>query len=456
MSQAFAGAETSGTTADNAKLFLRDGWGIQSSAKVAERGDVLSAAGYQAKGWYPARVPSTVVGTLVENKVLPDPYFGMNLRSFPGCTYPIGANFSKLEMPQDSPYRASWWYRTEFRLPAGYRGQSVRLHFDGINFRANVWLNGRQVADANDVAGTFRLFELDITETARPNEVNTLAVEVFAPKSDDLAWTWVDWNPSPPDKDMGLFRDVYVTAGGPVTVRFPHVITKLDVPSLDAARLTVSAEVSNTAAREVSGTLRGRIEGARFSQPVKLAPRETKTVAFTPEQFRQLNVKRPRLWWPVHMGEPNLYDLELEFETGGRISDRQATRFGIREVTSELDAQSHRLFKVNGRKVLIRGGGWAGDMLMRVTPERVETEMKYVRDMNLNAVRLEGKLEPDFFFDLADRYGILVMAGWCCCDHWEHWQHRPDYKEGPTWDKEDYRIAAASLADQIRRLRNHP
>src|SRR5229473_6638850 len=180
------------------------------------------------------------------------------------------------------------------------------------------------------------------------------------------------------------------------------------------------------------------------------------SVSFAPEQFPQLNLLHPRVWWPVHLGAQNLYDLEMEFAEDGKVSDRQSTRFGIREITSELDNQNHRVFKVNGRNVLIRGGGWASDMFLRFMPDRLRTEFQYVKDMNLNTIRLEGQLQPDYFFDLADEYGILIMAGWCCCSHWEHWQHRNDYKEGPVWDKEDYDIAAKSQADQIRRLRSHP
>jgi exo-1,4-beta-D-glucosaminidase len=445
---ALAGGET--------RLPLKENWTIKSSAQVKEKGDVLSVASYAPRDWYAARVPSTVVGTLVQDKVYPDPYVGMNLRSLPGCTYPIGKIFSNLEMPPDSPYRSSWWYRTEFPLPANYRGQKVWLHFDGINFRANVWLNGRRIAGADEVAGTFRLFEFDITEAARAGEQNTLAVEVFPPRVDDLAWTWVDWNPTPPDKDMGIWRDVYITASGPVTIRYPQVITRFDLPSLDIAHLNVNAEVRNTTGSEINGTLRGRIDNQEFSQSVKLGPGENRVVAFAPEQFRQLNLARPRVWWPAYLGRQDLYDLQLEFETGSGVSDQQTTRFGIRQVTSELDQKGHRIFSINGQRILIRGGGWANDMMLRHDPERLEAEMRYVRDMHLNAIRLEGKLESEELFDLADRYGILVMAGWCCCDHWEHWERRDDYKDGPTWDDEDYRIAALSQADQIRRLRNHP
>ncbi len=290
----------------------------------------------------------------------------------------------------------------------------------------------------------------------RAGELNTLAVEVFPSQPDDLGWTWVDWNPTPPDKNMGIFRDVYLTSSGPVTLRYPQVITHFELPSLEHARLTVNADVQNASEAVVEGTLSARIEGLRFSQNVKLGPHETRSVTFTPDEFPRLNFSHPRLWWPVPMGTPSLYHLIMEFETGGKISDRQDTRFGIREIASELDNQNHRVFKVNGRNVLIRGGGWASDIFLRFTPERLRSEFEYVKDMNLNTIRLEGQLQPDIFFDLADQYGILIMAGWCCCSHWEHWTHRPDYEEGPTWDKEDYEIAAKSQTDQIRRLRNHP
>jgi exo-1,4-beta-D-glucosaminidase len=209
----------------------------------------------------------------------------------------------------------------------------------------------------------------------------------------------------------------------------------------------VSAELVNGTKHAVSGTLKGEIEGIAFSQEVRLAGNETKVVKFTPDKFAQLKIDNPRLWWPIQVGTPNLYTLKLQFETGGAVSDESATRFGIREVTSILDEQNHRVFRINGKNILIRGAGYTFDMMLRTSPEKQEAELKYVRDMNLNTVRLEGKLEDDHFFDLTDQMGILVTAGWCCCDHWEKWDN---------WKDEDHSIAAASLRDQIRRLRGHP
>src|SRR5258705_11291584 len=309
--------------AQPAKLYLRKGWTIQSSAKVIETGDVLSKNEFQPQNWYPAAVPSTVVGILVEDKIYPDPLVGQNLRIMTGCSYPVGANLSNLPMPDDSPFRVSWWYRTELRIPPSYRGQNIWLHLDGINFRANIWLNGRKVAASDQIAGTFRTHELNITNMARVGALNTLAVEVFPSQPDDLGWTWADWNPTPPDKNMGIFRDVYLTSSGPVTFRYPQVVTQLDLPSIETAQLTINGERLDSTAGAVAGTIVAQIENIKLSQKVKLGPQETKSVSFSPAEYPQLDFSQPRLWWPVHMGSPNLYTLGMQFETAGKISDRQ-------------------------------------------------------------------------------------------------------------------------------------
>jgi len=291
------------------------------------------------------------------------------------------------------------------------------------------------------MAGAWRLFEFDVTAAAKPGGTNSLAIEVFPSLPHDLAITFVDWNPQPPDKNMGLWRDVYVTATGPVAVRFPAVATRLNSPANDLAQLTVKAELKNAARQAVEGVLKGKIESIEFSQPVRLGPGETRTIRFTQD------LAHPRLWWPAQAGPQNLYPLDLRFEVNGRVSDSSHIEFGVRQVTSEIDGQGHRLFHINGKNILIRGAGYTFDMLLRASPERQEAELRYVRDMNLNAVRFEGKLEDDHFLELCDRYGILIMAGWCCCDHWEQW---------PQWDQEDQTIAAESLRDQLRRLARHP
>jgi exo-1,4-beta-D-glucosaminidase len=418
---------------------------LQSSRKVDESGEALSKPEFQPKGWYTVTVPTTVVSALGKNKVLPDPFFGMNLRQFPGVGYPIGANFSNLPMPPDSPYLIPWWYRKTFTLPADYKRKTIWLNFRGINYRANLWLNGKQVANSDQVAGAWRTYEFNVTALAKPGAENVVAVEVFAPTETDLAITFVDWNPAPPDKNMGLWREVYLRPSGPAAVRYPAVISHVDASG--NAQLTVTALLKNSNDHSVKGTLKGRIESVEFSEDVELAPGESKDVAFEPEKIPQLNFSNPRLWWPAQMGKPELYPLHLEFQVDGQTSDQADIQFGIREVTSEVDQNGSRVYSVNHKRILIRGGGWTPGMMLRENSQRLHDEFRYVEDMGLNTIRLEGKLETDEFFDLADRKGILVMAGWCCCDHWEHWGR---------WKPQDFDIAKASLTDQLYRMRSHP
>jgi exo-1,4-beta-D-glucosaminidase len=432
--------------AQAAPIPLTKGWTLQSSAKVADKGEVLSTAKAVTKGWYPVTVPTTVFAGLVQNGVSTDPYFGTNLRSAPGVTYPIGKNFSNLPMAEDSPFAVSWWFRKTFNLPADYRGKTIWLHFGGINYRANVWLNGKQVATQESIAGAYRSYQLDVTEAARPGGSNVLAVEVFAPKEHDLAITFVDWNPLPPDKAMGLWREVSVSASGPVALRHPMVATEL-TPDHARADLTVRVLAKNASGKPVEAKVSGRIAKIEVSQTVSLAAGEEKEVTFAPAEHPQLKIAGPRLWWPAQMGEPVLHDLALEVAVGGKVSDRASARFGIRTIESSLDANKKRLFTVNGKKILIRGAGWSSDLMLRYDPARVEDELRYVQDMGLNTIRLEGKLEPEHLFDEADRRGILVMAGWCCCDHWEKWQN---------WKPEDSGVAERSLRDQLLRMRIHP
>ena len=429
------------------RFALVDGWSLRSSAEVGESGGVLSTIRYQAKDWYPVTVPATAVAALIQNRIYVDPLYGMNLRSIPGTTYAIGANFSNVAMPKDSPFAVPWWYRKEFTLPASYGGKIIWLTFGGINYRADIWLNGKRIAASDEVAGAWRAYEFNITDSALPGKTNVLAVEIWGQSETDLAITFVDWNPQPPDRNMGLWRGVEISATGPVAVRHPAVMSKVSSPANDNAWLTATVLLKNATAGPIKGTLRGRIEKLDFAQDVELGPSESRDVTFDPERFPQLKISNPRLWWPAQMGRPNLYSLTMEFDVNGAVSDRAETQFGIREITSELNADKKRVFSINGKKLLIRGGGWAMDMLLRQNPQRQEDELRYVQDMGLNTVRLEGKLEADGFFDLADRNGILIMAGWCCCDHWERWA---------KWAPLDHKIAEDSLRSQMYRLRGHP
>jgi exo-1,4-beta-D-glucosaminidase len=447
--------------ATSTRLDLHTGWQLQSACVLQGSttgpaglknsnhpgldGEILSSQLYRPIGWVPTTVPSTVVAAQVAAGLIKDPFYGMNLRKLPGMDYPVGSMFSNLAMLDTSPYKCGWWYRTQFRLPAGFAGQSVALHLDGVNYRADVWLNGKQIATKDDIVGTWRVFEFNLSVGLLYFGENVLAVEVFPPTPDDLAITWVDWNPAPPDKNTGLFREVYMTASGAVKLRYPYVATKLD-DDFKSAQLTPVVEAWNAMGHAAKADILWEIEDKKVHQEVSLEGDQKKSITFDPAQFPELAIRDPKLWWPHEMGTPTLYRARVSVTVEGKPSDSRDVTFGIRQVTSEMN-NGHTLFKINGKPVLVRGGGWAPDMLLRSSPERMEAEFRYLRDLGLNTIRLEGKLEAQSFYDLADKYGVLIMAGWCCCDMWERWNE---------WGNEQYRVAQASMRDQMRLLRNHP
>ena len=426
---------------------LRDDWQLQSACKTTADGASISAAQFAIDGWVKASVPNTVLAAQVKAGLFPDPYYGDNLRKIPGTTYPVGQNFSNLPMAADSPYACGWWYRKQFSAPVlASKDDRLWLHFGGINYRGEVWVNGHKIADPSAVAGAYRTYDFDVTDVITLGEPNVVAVKATAPTEKDLGINWVDWNPCPPDKDMGLWGAVDLVETGPVTVRSPLAVTHFTDEALSRADLTIYAELHNSTGNPIRGIVSGTAAGAKFEKPVGLAPHEDQTIVFSPEQFPALRIQNPRAWWPRQMGEPHLEHLSVSFATQGRPSDEQSVNFGVREITSELTVNGSRLFRVNGKPILIRGAGWSQDMLLRTDDKRLRDQLKLVQDMNLNTIRLEGKLETEDFFRLADERGILVMLGWCCCDHWEQWK---------DWTPEDLTIATASLRSQMLRLRHH-
>ncbi|HEV2103992.1 MAG TPA: glycoside hydrolase family 2 TIM barrel-domain containing protein [Candidatus Acidoferrum sp.] len=428
-------------------IFLHGNWRLESSCKLTAQAEAISVPGFDDSKWHPALVPGTVVGALVADKTLPDPNYGKNLNSFPGAFTDNKRQAANLDMPADSPFRCSHWFRTEFAAPAAFTNRAIWLHFLGINYRANIWLNGKQLADRNEVAGAYRAYEFSIGDLLHREGKNALVVEIFAPEKNDLGLTWVDWNPTPPDKDTGMWREVFLTSSGEVTLRHPFANAKLD-SAYKSAALTLSAELRNTSDHAVKATFVVDVADIHVAQPVELAAKETKIVRFSPDQFPQLKLASPRLWWPYQMGEPYLYTAKFRVEISEATSDSASVPFGIREVTSELTETGGRLFKVNGKRVLIRGAAWTSDMLLRWDSKKIDADLAYVKDMGLNSIRLEGnKPDRDEFFDKTDKLGILVMTGWICCDAWEHWN---------KWTPETKKIAAASMVDQASRLRNHP
>jgi exo-1,4-beta-D-glucosaminidase len=439
-----ASSASAGPAAETQKPLILDGiWRVQSSCVDKSAPEAISTAGFSDSAWHKAEVPGTVVGALVADGTLPDPNYGTNLRKYPGMNF-TGRLFANADVPADSPFHCSHWFRTEFTVPS--RTLARYLHFLGINYRANIWLNGTRIADKNEVAGTFRFYEFRVDKLLKKGEKNALAVEVSAPEKTDIGLSWADWNPTPPDKGMGIWREVFLSSSGKVALRAPFVSSRVD-PSNTSAELTLSAELRNATDQPVKAVLQAEIESIKVSQPVELNAGETRVVTFAPDKFPRLKLAKPRLWWPYQMGDPNLYNARFRVGTGKEISDTASVTFGIRQVASEFTAEGNILFKVNGKRVLIRGAAWAPDILLRWSGKKLDQDLAYVKHMGLNTIRLEGKLDREEFFDKTDRLGILVMPGWMCCDAWERWK---------TWTDETRKIAAASQTDQITRLRNHP
>lgn len=415
-------------------------WQIQSSDKAQENGAEISSAGFSTRDWYPVSGRATVMAGLLENGTYKNVFYSDNLRAVqaPDASGSLFVN--------------PWWYRTEFTLPAVKHGLHTLLRTNGMIASADVWVNGHLVADHATVAGAYPVHELDVTSWVHAGS-NILALRVHpADPRRSLSIGWVDWNPTPPDNNMGPWRGVDIAQTGPVQLRFAHVTSALSLPDLAHAALTVKVEARNLDTAPHDATITGVVAGVSLRRTVHLAPGETQTVAFTPTTDPGLDLSHPNVWWPTGMGAHPLYALQMAATVDGATSDQVGTTFGIRSISSRLTKQGYRQFLINGMPILIRGAGWAPDMFLRDDPARMEAEFSYVRNLGLNTIRSEGKLENARFYELADRDGIMILAGWECCDKWES----AAKTGGAPWDAADMKVAQASMTSEARLLRNHP
>ncbi len=438
---------------------LADGWTLTEADEATADAERISAAGYDTTDWTPvARMPGTVLQILQDAGVYPDLYYGTNLRT---------------EVPQDL-YKKDWWYRTTFTAPPGR--QTYLLDLPGINYRAEVWLNGHRVADRRRIVGMYVNHELDVTPWIAAGESNTLAVRVTPEQAIqdvdgvELADSWYDWinwrylgyqHPGGnggvsfvPDRNAGVWKPVQLSAFGPVGIGPAAVNTELPLPATDSARLTVYASLRNYTGALVRGVLTATIsragkESIRISQPVAMQPGEDREVVLSPDEFEQLRLSRPDLWWPYTMGSPDLYELRLDFIQNDTATASSSLKFGIRTVTQGRDTGARGgnfYLNVNGREFPVRGATYTPDLLYKYDPKRDAAILNYVKDLGLNMLRLESKIASPRLVEMADEMGIPLMYGWMCCNQWERWQQ---------WDDEDRRVAGESLRSQITMLRSH-
>ena len=422
-----------------------DHWQIQDSAKAQQSGADISSTGYSTEGWYPVTGRATVMAGLLENNAFKDSTFKNDVF--------YSDNLRAVQVPDSSGnlFVTPWWYRAEFKLPKNLAGRHTLLRTNGVIASADVWINGHLVADHADVAGAYPVHEFDVTRWTHTG-ANILAMRVHPtdPRM-SLSMGWVDWNPTPPDNNMGPWRGVDIVQTGPVQLSYPYVLPTLS-PDLARATLVVKVEAKNLDTVAHDATITGTVAGVPIQQAVHLAPGQTQVVSFSSTSTPGLALDHPKIWWPVGMGEHPLYPLEMTAAVDGAASDRATATFGIRSVSSSLTRQGYRQFFINGKPLLIRGGGWAPDMFLRDDPARMEAEFSYVLNLGLNTIRSEGKLENQRFYDHADRTGVLILAGWECCDKWES----AAKTGGAPWTDADMKVAEDSMASEARLLRNHP
>lgn len=442
-------------------------WQMCRHRDLSSGGAVISTPGFVTTNWQEAIVPGTVLNSLVHDGIYPDPYFGLNNAHeenlIPDIS-DVGRDFY------------TYWFRTEFKVPKSYADKQVWLQFDGINYRAKIWLNGHKLGE---MAGMFKRGLFNITDAVHISGANALAVLVqpvdypggFRQKGKTIraagenrnggdgeigrnitmlmtvGWDFT-FTDGIRDRNTGIWRDVKLFATGPVALRHPYVESHLPIPALAPAEEIVSVDAVNTSSKPQNGVLIARIKEANIEikKPVSLLPGETQTVRLTPEEHEALKMAQPHLWWPLNQGDQFLYHLSLEFVQNNReVSDRLETHFGIRDIRSDRNTPDHsREFIVNGKRLFLHGSNWIPEAMCRNSPERTAAELRYTKQAGVNFLRLwaGGVAESDEFYDLCDKYGILVWT--------EFWL------TGDTKLPDNPNLYRANVADTILRLRNHP
>ena len=432
---------------------LASGWQLQDVAKTPQTGAVVAAAGFSTAGWYTATVPGTVLATLVNNHVYPEPLYGENNRP---------------EIIPESLARTSYWYRTTLQIPKSYAGERIWLNFEGINYSSAIWVNGVQVGTTR---GAFMRGIFDITANVQPGKQAVVAVLVSPqPHPGDphehtlrdgtgknggltaidgptfLSTIGWDWIPAIRDRDTGIWQKVFLSATGPVVVKDPLVTTDLPLPRTDSTEIAVQATVENVTGKPVKGILTGSIEEISFERSIELAPHTKQIVAFDSKTTPALHLVNPRLWWPNGYGAQNLYKLHLSFKLGSQVSDAQDVSFGVRKIGYSVPGTDNLTISVNGVPIFIRGGNWGLDeALKRIPRERLEAEIRLHALANLNLIRnWVGQSTSEDFYELCDKYGILLWD--------EFFQPNPSDGPNPT----DIDTYIANVREKILRFRNHP
>jgi beta-galactosidase/beta-glucuronidase len=433
-------------------LYLTGGnWKLQRANFVSPSGNDISKANFDDSDWIIATVPGTVLTGYLNIGAIPDPNYGDQ----------------QLQI-SDAYFTADFWYRNSFIVPDSYSGKHIFLHFDGINWKADIYVNGQ---NAGRIEGAFIRGKFDITNYVTPGE--TAYIAVYIHKNDtpgsvsvqtsasagpnggalgadnptihaSVGW---DWLPTIRGRNTGIQDNVFLSASKDVSIKDPFVITKLPLPDTQSADLSITVDLQNNTSANVSGILKGAINpGNRtFTQNVSLNASELKTVTLDKSLIAGLSIENPQLWWPNGYGEQFMYDLSLTFEAGGVVSDTKTVPFGIREITTTTDNDVLTVF-VNGKRIFLRGGNWGlSESMLRLDEEGYDNRVRLHKEENFTMIRnWVGQTGSDYFYRACDKYGILIWD--------DFWLANPG--DGP--DPNDPNMFMNNARDKIKRVRNHP
>ncbi|WP_109487627.1 glycosyl hydrolase 2 galactose-binding domain-containing protein [Occallatibacter savannae] len=432
------------------KLVLAGGsWKLQRANFVAEDGATVSKTGFKDEEWLAATVPGTVLTSYLNVGAIPDPNFGQN----------------QLHI-SDSYFHSDFWYRTEFTAPAKTAQQTAWLNLDGIDWEADVFLNGEKLGR---IEGGFIRGRFDVTQKLLSGKVNALAVrieknanpgsvhqktyEVCSKNGGGLGadnptfhstvgWDWIS---TMRGRDIGIWGNVSLEIADEVTIENPFVSTKLPLPDVSSAELTVQADVINHQAHAWSGVVHGQIGEISFEQKVKLAGNERRTITLDPSNTPALKVQNPKLWWPTGYGDPYLYDVQISVRAGSKVLDSKSFKTGIRQMTYSEDGGDLRIW-VNGRRFVARGGNWGfAESMLRYRAREYDAAVRYHREMNFTMIRnWVGQIPDEAFYEACDRHGVVVWQDFWLANPWD----------GP--EPNDNNMFLKNAKDLVLRIRNHP
>ncbi|HEY0808341.1 MAG TPA: beta-mannosidase, partial [Pseudonocardiaceae bacterium] len=404
------------------------GWKVLTSATATQGGAAISTPGFNTGNWLSvqpddAGAPGTEVEALLQNGACPNVFFADNMKKCFGQMTTVGAETI-------AQFMKPWWFRTDFTANVS-AGQTASLIVNGVVGKADVWLNGKQVASNTTVTGAYTRFTFDVTGNLRAG-TNSLAIEMFPnDPSKMLTVDDVDWNQIPPDNNTGIQFPVQLAIAGPLSVGNAHVL-QMNAADLSSSALTVKADVTNGSGSSQTGTVTATVTppagaGAPItvSQSVTVKAHATTTVMFTPNGNAALKISKPKVWWPYQMGAQPLYGLDTSVAQNGTVANSTHETFGIRTVTSKLVGpspmapQGVRQYSVNGVPFVVRGGGYAPDLFLHYSATDTARQIALLRNLGLNMIRLEGHFMPDDFYQQMDAAGMMIDSGTQCCDAWE-------------------------------------